>query len=302
MKKVFVFIIGLITAFDLLSQTMPTVSQYDLLPLQYNPGSAGNKDALAVGFKFRKHWTGIEGSPSTQVFCAHAPLKNPKVAIGLLLENENVGATNYTGIFLNYAYRIPVFSGNLSFGIKGGITSGSQGSVSLRNTSDPAFSSSSSKFMVPNFGFGIYYYSRLYWAGISIPRFFGYESTSSGSYKMVHNISSYQYYITGGGKFRLLNGVNLESSALVVLSSVLKPVITVNCIGVFRETFKGGVGFRTNDAIIINLGYNLNRQLSVIYCYDLNIGKMSKYTSGSHEISLQYKFGYSVNTSNPRHF
>jgi type IX secretion system PorP/SprF family membrane protein len=302
MKKGLFYILILLLSIDLFGQTMPTVSQYDIMPLQFNPGSTGNMDALAVGLKFRKHWTGIDGSPSTQVFCAHAPLKNPKVALGLLLENENVGITNYTGIFLNYAYRIPLNSGNLSFGIKGGITAGSQSSVTLRDGSDPAFSSNTSKFMVPNFGFGAYYYSKKLWAGFSIPRFFGFESTTSGSYKMTHNVSRYEYFITGGGKLNFSSSIAVEPSALVVLSSVLKPVITINCIGVFRNTFKGGVGFRTNDAVIIDLGYNLNRQLAIVYCYDINIGKLSKYTSGSHEINLQYKFGYTVNTSSPRHF
>lgn len=301
-KGILAILLLLAISIDLFSQTMPTVSQFDMLPLQYNPASTGNKDALAVGFKFRKHWTGIDGSPSTQVFCAHAPLKNPKVAIGLLLENENVGATNYTGIYLNYAYRIPILAGNLSFGIKGGITAGSQSSVSLRQTDDPAFSASTNKFMVPNFGFGAYYYSKMFWAGFSIPRFFGFESTASGSYKMSHDVSRYEYFVTGGGRFGLTGDINIEPSAMVVLSSALKPVITINCVGEFRNTFKGGVGFRSNDAIIILLGYNVNRQLALVYCYDINIGKMSKYTSGSHEINLQYKFGYTVNTSSPRHF
>ena len=302
MNKIIFYILLILSGIDLFGQTMPTVSQFDLLPLQYNPGSTGNKDALAVGFKFRKHWTGIEGSPSSQMFCAHAPLKNPKVALGLVLENENVGATNYTGVFLNYAYRIPLLNGNLSFGLKGGITAGSQSSVTLRDGSDPAFNANSSKFFVPNFGFGTYYYSKTFWAGFSIPRFFGFESTASGSYKMTHDISRYEYFIAGGGRLSLTSAIAIEPSALAVLSTVLKPVVTINCVGVFKETFKGGVGFRTNDAVIINLGYNLNRQLAIVYCYDINIGKLSKYTSGSHEINLQYKFGYTVNTSSPRHF
>lgn len=302
MNKGIFYILIFVISVNLFAQTMPTVSQFDIMPLQYNPGSTGNKDALSVGFKFRKHWTGIDGSPSTQVFCAHAPLKNPKIALGLLLENENVGATNYTGIFLNYAYRMPVYNGNLSFGIKGGITAGSQSSISLRQSGDPAFGSGTNRFIVPNFGFGIYYYSKMVWAGFSIPRFFGFESTSSGSYRMVHNISRYEYFVTGGGRIGLTRDISVESSAILVLSSILKPVVTINCIGVFKDTFKGGIGFRSNDALIIHLGYNVNRQLALIYSYDINIGKMSKYTSGSHEINLQYKFGYTVNTSSPRHF
>ena len=99
------------------SQTMPTVSQFDNDQVHINPASVGSKEALVVAFKLRKQWTGIEGSPSNQIFTASAPLRNPKIAFGLLLENENVGSINYTGIFLNYAYRIPLYYGKLSFGL-----------------------------------------------------------------------------------------------------------------------------------------------------------------------------------------
>lgn len=283
-------------------QIMPAISLFSDMPIQYNPASTGSKDALAVGIKFRKHWTGIEGAPSTQVFSAHAPLRNPRVAMGLLLENENIGATNYTGIFLNYSYKIPVLTGKLSFGIKGGITAGSQSSILLRDGIDRAFNENNNQFIVPNFGFGTYYYEKSYWAGFSIPRFFGFESKESGQYQMVHDVSRYEYFITGGGIVNIKSDITVEPSALIVLSSVLKPEFTINCIGAYRETFRGGVGFRSSDAIIIHLGYNMNRQLTLIYSYDINIGKMSTYTSGSHEVNMQYKFGYTVNTSSPRHF
>jgi type IX secretion system PorP/SprF family membrane protein len=301
--KIFIYILLLFLCIDLFSQTMPTVSQFDNDQVHINPATVGSKEALVVAFKFRKQWLGIDGAPSTQIFTAHAPLKNPKVALGLLLENENVGSTNYTGIYLNYAYRIHLFNGKLSFGLKGGITAGSQSIVSLRdNTVDPAYSADNNNFILPNCGFGLYYYTNKFWAGFSIPRFFGFESNSSGSYKLNFNTSRFEYYFTGGGKINLTSDVHLEPSAMLVLSTVLKPEATINCVGVFGESFKGGVGYRTNDAIIILIGYNINRQFSLAYTYDLNIGQLSNSTTGSHEIGVQYKFGYTVNASSPRYF
>jgi type IX secretion system PorP/SprF family membrane protein len=301
--KILIYLLLILLCFDLYPQIMPTVSQFDKDQVHINPATVGNREALVVGFKFRKQWAGIEGAPSTQIFTVHAPLRNPKVALGLLLENENVGITNYTGIYLNYAYRIPFYNGNLSFGLKGGITSGSQSRVNLKSSDyDPAFGSNAVSFIVPNCGFGVYYYSDQYWAGFSIPRFFGFETNSSGSYRAVNDVSRYEYYFTGGGKVNFTGDIYVEPSAMLILSGVLKSEATINCTGVFRDTFKGGLGFRTHDAIIILIGYNLNRQFAVAYTYDINIGKLSSYSSGSHEIGLQYKFGYTVNASNPRHF
>jgi type IX secretion system PorP/SprF family membrane protein len=204
---------------------------------------------------------------------------------------------------LNYAYRISLFNGKLSFGLKGGITTVTQSNVSLRDDkSDPAFSSKTASFVLPNSGFGIYYYSDRYWTGISIPKFFGFESNTSGSYKMVNDISRYEYFFTAGGKVDVNGNIHIEPSAMLILSTVFKPEAAFNCTGVFRDSFKGGVGYRTRDAIIVLIGYNLNRQFSLAYTYDINIGQLSNYTSGSHEIGLQYMFGYTVNASSPRHF
>jgi type IX secretion system PorP/SprF family membrane protein len=119
---------------------------------------------------------------------------------------------------------------------------------------------------------------------------------------MVNDVSRYEYFYTAGGKIDISGDIYIEPSAMLILSTVFKPEATFNCNGVFRDSYKGGVGYRTHDAIIILIGYNLNRQFSLAYTYDINIGELSNYTSGSHEIGLQYKFGYTVNASSPRHF
>jgi type IX secretion system PorP/SprF family membrane protein len=301
--KIPIYLILILLCMDLHTQTMPAVSQFDKDQVHINPATVGNKEALVVAFKLRKHWTGFKGSPSTQIFTAHAPMRNPKVALGLLLENTNIGITNYTGIYLNYAYRINLFRGKLSFGLKGGITSGSQSNVSLRDDgTDPAFGSKTANFIVPNCGAGVYYYSDQFWTGFSIPRFFGFESNSSGSYKVSHNVSRYEYFYTAGGKVNISGDIHIEPSAMLILSGVFKPEATINLNGVFRDSIKGGVGYRTRDAIIVLLGYDLKRQFSIAYTFDINIGELSHSTSGSHEIGLQYKFGYTVNASSPRHF
>jgi type IX secretion system PorP/SprF family membrane protein len=302
--NIYISLVIVVLSHKLSAQPMPAVSQFDKNMVHLNPGAVGNQDVLTVSFAYRNQWTGFKGAPSNQVFTVHAPMKNPEVAIGLLLENENSGSTNYTGIYLNYAYRIKILSGKLSFGLKCGVNAVSQSAVSLRDDAfDPAFTAKNNNFIVPNFGFGAYYYSNSYWAGFSIPRLFGFESKSSGAYKMSYDISHYEYFIAGGGKLSVNSKIDIEPSALLVLSSVHKPRVMVNAKGVYKKSYKVGVGYRSGDAIIIIIGYDLNRQFSLGYSYDINIShSMSKYTSGSHEINMQYRFGYQINASSPRHF
>ncbi len=287
------------------SQPMPELSMFELNQTFYNPGSIGNQEVLTASFFYRANWVGMDGAPSTQVFCAHAPLRDPSVAVGVLVEHDGIGSKNCTGIHINYAYRLRLGINKLSLGLKGGIINMSTDYISFRdNAYDQAFDENYHTFYLPNFGVGILFYSRLYWAGISVPRLFGYESRSSGKYRMDHDFWRYQYFISGGGKIPVSASFSVEPSALVVCNSSYPSNSSFTLIGVavYKKSYKAGIGYRLGEALILFMAYELNRQFSLGYSYDLNIGKVGDYSSGSHEININYKFGYRVNASNPREF
>jgi hypothetical protein len=121
---------------------------------------------------------------------------------------------------------------------------------------------------------------------------------------MSHELLNYEYYFGGGGKIALPAEFMLEPSVLMAFSSVNPFKLTINAIGMYKNSIRAGLGFRNGygQAIILHIGYNVNRQLALAYSYDINTGKLSGYTSGSHEINIQYKFGYKVTASNPRGF
>ncbi len=287
------------------AQQMSVVSLFDQNLTYLNPAATGNQEVLTASFFYRNHWTGFDGAPSTQFFSVHAPLKNPKVALGVMLEHESIGSTNYTGAYFNYAYRLNAGPGKLSLGLKLGMNSGSQDYLNLREENefdDPAFNDKNRTFFVPNAGFGVLYYTEMYWAGFSIPRFFGFQSDPSGTYKISHEIANYEYHFAGGGKIALPSEFSMEPSVLLVYSAVYPFRVALNATGIYKNTYRAGIGYRYGEAFILLIGYHLNRQFSFGYSYDINMGEISDYTSGSHEIYLQYKFGYKVNASNPRGF
>ncbi len=300
--KILIFLLFCFCIVEVYAQQTAEVSLFDQNLTYLNPAATGNQEALALSFFYRNNWTGMDGAPSTQFVSVHAPLKNPKVALGVMLEHESIGITNYTGIYFNYAYRFNLGPGKLSLGLKLGLNSGSQKYVDLREDDDQAFNENNRTFFVPNAGFGALYYSDTYWASVSIPRFFGYKSEASGKYKMSHDISEYEYHLAGGGKIALPNEFSVEPSAQIVYCAAYPLSFSVNAMGLYKNSYKAGLGYRYKEAIIIMIGYNLTRQFSLGYSYDINIGEVSDYTSGSHEINIQYKFGYKVNASNPRGF
>jgi type IX secretion system PorP/SprF family membrane protein len=304
MKRILLILLVGLSGSGLFAQQMPEISLFSQNQTVYNPGAIGNQEVLTANFLYRKQWVGFDGSASTQFFCAHAPLKNPKVAIGILLERDGIGITNYTGVYFHYVYRLDLGMNKLAFGLKAGITNASENHIDLRNgASDPAFSENNLNFTLPNFGFGVSYYGQKYWAGLSIPRFLGFKNNGPDKYKIEHDFSKYEYFISGGYSFALNPDFSLDPSVLVILSSRYEQRFSANVIGTYKNSYHVGLGYRTSDdALILLIALSPYRQFSLGYSYDMMMGNTLKFTSGSHEINILYKFGYKVNASNPRVF
>ena len=46
----------------------------------------------------------------------------------------------------------------------------------------------------------------------------------------------------------------------------------------------------------------LTQQLKLGYSYDYQMGSLSSFSSGSHEMLLRFEFGYRVSAASPRYF
>src|SRR5665647_472340 len=97
----------------------PVYSQYLQNGLMINPAYAGSRGALSAFLSYRMQWMGTKGSPVIQSVSLHTPMKNDKVALGIMAQFMQFGFTKSTSIYGNYAYHIRLGKGKLSFGLKG---------------------------------------------------------------------------------------------------------------------------------------------------------------------------------------
>ncbi len=101
MRYILLYIILVLAAINVSGQDRSVLySQYLYNRLAVNPGFAGGNDVLTVSISTRNQWIGHEGAPKSQTLGSHIPLKNTKVALGLLLSHETIGARNFTNAFL----------------------------------------------------------------------------------------------------------------------------------------------------------------------------------------------------------
>ncbi len=271
------------------AQQQGMYSQYMFNGLALNPAYAGSHEALSFSTLFRKQWTGMKGSPSTQTFSAHSPLKKKrKVALGFVFSNDLIGVTKQINVNFAYAYRIPVGKyGRLSFGLQGGFSNYNNAltKIYLGDKSDPIYAQNSQSF-APVVGAGIYYYAKNFYAGLSSPQLISYQNKSAQDLGM-KQIS--HYFITSGYVFDLSKSLKFKPNVLVKMVTGAPVQIDINANLLINGIVSIGASYRSLESISAILQLDITDQLRFGYAYDLPVGsKLGNFNGGSHEMMLNF--------------
>ena len=286
----------------------PVYSQYLQNGLMINPAYAGSREALSTFLSYRMQWMGTQGSPVIQSFSLHSPMKNDKVALGLLAQFMQYGFTKSTSIYACYAYRIQLGTGKLSFGIKGGadISNTNYTGILLTNPGDPVFAANQKPYVLPNVGAGVYYYSDKLFAGLAVPSFLSYRKTGTGSVEAYQSLNQYDYVFSAGGLITFSQFFKFKPSMLVDYSMEKTKKLTqldLNSNFIIGDLIWLGGSWRTSEQVAVGiLQVQLNPQLMFGFSDQYPVGRMSTYSKGSSEFVLRYEFGYKVSAANPRYF
>lgn len=287
------------------AQHSPLVSHYMLNGLVINPAYTGSREVFTANAMYRNQWVGFDGAPVTQVLSAHTPLKNKRLALGFMLNNEQIGVSNYTGISGNFAYRIPMDNATLSFGLSGGIQvlSARYSELSTDQQNDQVFASDIRSNLQPDFGAGVYLKSKKYFVGLSIPSLMSRQyNITNEQVNMQSQPGDYNFILHGGYLFQLSERFKLKPSALARYVPNGSGQFDLNANLIYNDLFWIGVSYRYREALIALVEFQINQQFRVAYSYDYALSLFRHYSSGSHEIGLQYEFGFKVKSADPRFF
>jgi type IX secretion system PorP/SprF family membrane protein len=285
-------------------QQVPLYSQYMFNGLVINPAYAGSHESLSMTALYRKQWIGIDGAPTTQTFSAHAPLKNQKIALGLNLLNDYIGVTHQYGFDGIYAYRIQFQNGGkLSFGLQAGAGRfvSDYSSLAKKDPNDPSFQTNQSTSFVMNFGTGAYYYSKKFYAGLSVPKLLnqgiGSNSTTftGGSQRII--------FFTTGYVINLNPDLKLKPSTLFKYTAGVPLQVDLNCNLLIKEVLWVGLSYRSFTSLNFITQIQLTDQMTLGYAYDNSIGNSRGVLGGSHEFVLTYNFNFfGSKVVSPRYF
>ena len=304
----------LLTTIGSYAQQEPMYSQYMFNPLTINPAYAGSRKVMSTSCIYRQQWLGIDGAPKTIFASFDTPIKKDKIGMGLTVTNDKIGITNQLNANFSTSYKIQVSrKASLAFGLQTGVTqfTADYGSVdfSKTNTSllpDQAFSSSVNK-ITPNFGAGLYLSSDRYYLGFSAPKLI--KNSFNGAFSTAQDLGSFKYglsrhyFLTAGCLVKINEIYKLKPSFLVRAVAGAPIGVDINTNLWIKDVFGIGVSYRTNNAIVGIIEFQLNSQLRFGYGYDYALTRLSNVTSGSHELLIRYEFGFGrSDMKSPRYF
>ncbi len=298
MKKTFLIILVALCGLKLSAQQDPQYTMYMFNMMSINPAYAGSKDNTDITLLFRKQWVNYPGAPQTISFNAHTPIYFDKMGLGMSLINDKLGIMNHNIVNLAYAYHLRFKKSMLSFGLQASFTQLTSNLSSLKiddpnNTpvSDNAFNQNLSQLDFKA-GAGLFLFSNNGYIGISSPRLADAKLSGTSSGTVVPYKSAPHIFMAAGYVFNLSAKHKLKPSTLIKFTTGAPLEFDLNCNLYFYEVFGIGVSWRSFDSMDAIMEYKINKNLKIGYAYDYTLTNLGKYTSGSHEIMLNWQFGF----------
>jgi len=278
------------------AQQYPVFSQYYFNELVINPAFAGSHVQLSMTAMYRNQWVNFPGAPKTFNISGHSSFMKKRMGIGLLIDHDEIGSYKNNHIYASYAYKINFQKSTLSMGLQAGINllGADYSSISLQTggpDSDPSFAKVINEFK-PNFGAGVYYNRKNFFAGISVP-FILNNQVASSVQSLIGGITEARYYfIRTGGVFPINAAKTVKMNpSLLLRTQEGQPVsMDINDAFIFYDIFSLGVSYRSGDSFITFVDLQLSEQFHFAYSYDWTQSNINRFSAGTHEFVLNYRF------------
>jgi type IX secretion system PorP/SprF family membrane protein len=268
------------------AQQIPNFSLYGHNHYLVNPAATGTSDRIPLAASYRKLWAGIEQSPSMQYVSGHMRVAKDMGA-GARLFNYTAGPLRKTGLEGSYSYHLSLGSGDskLAFGLSLLMYQFylNKADMVVENIDDEVFQGRESMF-VPDAGFGMYYYGKNYFVGLSVPQLFQ-RNIDLRSDIILQQKQVRHYYLHGGYTFEINPDITLEPSVLLKFIEAGIFQADINALATYKDMVQFGISYRTSDALVFQAGYKTG-DLFIGYAYDLVLSGLGSNTWGSHEVMV----------------
>lgn len=280
------------------TQDFQQISHYHFAPEMYNPSFSGRSNQTEFASVARVQWVGIEGAPTTGWLVGSMPLTQYNSGVGINALYDDIGQFRTVKIAGQYSYKLRMGLNHISFGLAPTLWSKSLNSswTSLDDESlDPSLSQNANSGVMFDVDAGLSYNAPQGYVGLAMINLIGSGDDAvkfSNNRTMVVNAG---YNLSQNW----LRNITLHPALLVKLDlqNTSSMVADLSMFALYNEVFYFGVGFRTNDALVGYLGYQLYNTSGVLrigYSYDYTISPLNSFNFGTHEVGIKYTLVKSV--------
>lgn len=311
LKYLLLFLVLIIGNTTIQAQQPAQYTMFMFNQYHYNSAYNGLDESLSATAVFRKQWVGLQGSPLNVNFNVHLPVEYINSGFGLGVEYDQIGAYQNLALRGSYSYIIPLGDGKLSIGAAGRMIqkslNGQQlltpggvyeaGVIDHRDPNVPVGREQGISFSVD---FGAYYKHEKFEVGIAAINLTQPTISLATDAIVTYNRA---YFLTATYNIDLTADFSLHPH-LLLKTDFVKFQPEIAAILKYRDTFFGGLSFRgydTNsiDAVAFLAGMQITPNIRLAYSYDLSIGSLRTYNSGSHEVVLNYNLNKKIGKEIP---
>lgn len=297
MKKIILSIAMLLAASAVtLAQQNPFNQHFILNNYFVNPAAAGATGNSNMYVNFRKQWMGIDGAPETQTLLGDWSVKEDKVGLGFMVQNDIDNVLGRLNAYATYSYKVRINDNQkFSFGISGGVLSSHiiQSNVRAINPDEAILMTDNRTATAFDANVGVQYYNRGFQAGFAAYHFLSPQmhfDNSNAQAKLVSTVIP-QYI------FNASYQLNFKSK-----DWSMTPLVLVRSAQGLPLQVDGGLSFLFSKKVLFNAMYRhansvsasfglLMNSYTIAYSYEYATTEIQTQSSGSHEITLGFRFG-----------
>jgi type IX secretion system PorP/SprF family membrane protein len=297
-RRYLYYILILLLGGRLSAQQDPQYTHYMYNMSVVNPAYATAFPAtLSLGGLYRSQWVGAVGAPKTMTFFGHMPV-NKKVELGLSIVSDDIGdgAKKENNVYADFAYVLPLGGPHrLSLGLKGGFTSLNTNFNGFRlesgNTATDLAFAQDVRFVKPNAGAGLYYFTDSHYIGISVPNILAFKHIEERDGITAYGYEALHVFFTGGYVFPIAADVRLKPAFMVKFSEGSPATCDISLNALYLDRFELGGAYRVNESFSALMSVGVTPDIRIGYAYDYTTSNLGKFNSGSHEVFILFDLG-----------
>lgn len=299
MKKALLISLSLSGFLTCTGQQQPLHSQYIFNLYMINPAYAGARKALSANVGYRAQWVGFDGAPTTRTFSVHSPIRKQSMSLGMMFQNETIGARETSHLSGAYAYRIKLSpKERLSFGLQAGAINYLYhwSKIDYERPGDPASYTMDRNVWLPSFDFGVLYTLDKGYVGFSA------TSLSRGRVNdLIVSDARLEptWNFMAGKVFGVSEHFAIKPSLLArgLINGLAQFDINMSCL--MQNALWLTTSYRYRYGMVFSAHYTVGQRMHIGYAYDAPFNTLRVAHVHSHEVFIGYDFNIYRQRSTP---